>query len=127
MTPNAKDLAESWIQYLSGQLRSAKFSRTDDGNAVLNSLVREDPEVAWNVILEILRSVEPARDNPVFAALASGPLQDLLSNHGSLVIERVETLARRDPAFNLLLGGVWQGGMSTEIWGRVEKCRLNKW
>jgi hypothetical protein len=54
-------------------------------------------------------------------------MEDLLSEHGAEIIERVEVEARRNPSFNLLLGGVWQGGMSKEVWARVQSARLRTW
>jgi hypothetical protein len=59
--------------------------------------------------------------------LAAGPLDDLLAAHGSALIERIETEARRNPAFNLLLGGVWQNTMSPDVWGRIQAARLEVW
>lgn len=63
----------------------------------------------------------------VFGCLAAGPLEDLLGQHGPEFIERVETLARKDPKFNYLLGGVWRNSMTDEIWQRVQAARLNVW
>ena len=63
----------------------------------------------------------------VFATLAAGPLEDLLAEQGPEFIERVEELARKDPRFNHLLGGVWRNTMTEEIWQRVQAARLNVW
>jgi hypothetical protein len=62
-----------------------------------------------------------------FGALAAGPLEDLLAQQGPEFIERIEELARKDPEFNELLGGVWQNTMDDEIWRRVQAARLNTW
>ena len=45
---------------------------------------------------------DPSHHN--FQNLAAGPLEDLLSEHGAALIERVEHEAPTNPAFNLLLG-----------------------
>lgn len=63
----------------------------------------------------------------VVGALAAGPLEDLLAKHGPEFIERVEELARRDPQFNYLLGGVWRSSMPEEVWQRVQAARLHVW
>jgi hypothetical protein len=42
-------------------------------------------------------------------------------------IDRVEELARKNPRFNYLLGGVWKNMMTDDIWFRVEKARLKVW
>jgi len=69
------------------------------------------------------------RDLPdkVFASLAAGPLEDLLAKQGPEFIERVEELARKDPKFNHLLGGVWRNAMTDEVWQRVQAARQDVW
>ena len=62
-----------------------------------------------------------------FAVLAAGPLEDLLADFGRDYIERIETLARKDPKFNELLGGVWKNAMSDEVWDRVQAIRNKVW
>jgi uncharacterized protein DUF6869 len=63
----------------------------------------------------------------VVAALAAGPLEDLLAKQGPAFIERVEELARKDPRFNFLLGGVWRNAMTEDTWQRVQTARLRVW
>ena len=63
----------------------------------------------------------------VFGALAAGPLEDLLAEQGPEFIDGVEELARTDPRFNSLLGGVWRSSMTEEVWQRVQAARLNVW
>ena len=63
----------------------------------------------------------------VVSVLAAGPLEDLLAKHGPMFIERVEELARQDPKFNSLLGGVWQNTMTDEVWKRVQAVRNEIW
>ena len=63
----------------------------------------------------------------VVSSLAAGPLEDLLAKQGPEFIERVEELARKDPRFNNLLGGVWRNTMSDEIWQRVQAARHQVW
>ena len=87
----------------------------------------KSPEQKLTTILNVLRNskIDPA--HKTFSNLAAGPLEDLLSDHGEEVIDRIETEARKNPDFNLLLGGVWQGGMSEQIWERVQRARLKVW
>ena len=63
----------------------------------------------------------------VISSLAAGPLEDLLAKQGPEFIERVEELARKDPQFNYLLGGVWRNTMTDEIWQRVQSARHDVW
>lgn len=60
-------------------------------------------------------------------ALAAGPLEDLLAKQGPEFIDRVEELARKDPKFNHLLGGVWRNSMTTDVWERVQAARHEVW
>ena len=61
------------------------------------------------------------------SVLAAGPLEDLLAKQAPEFIERVEELARSDPQFNYLLGGVWRNAMTDEIWQRVQAARYKVW
>lgn len=84
----------------------------------------ENADEAWEIILAIHQR---PLSNKAIAMLAAGPLENLLSRHGELFIERIEELARLDPKFNHLLGGVWQNGMSDIIWERVQAARDEIW
>jgi hypothetical protein len=85
------------------------------------------PEQRFQAILNALRNTKADPAHQTFQNLAARPLEDLLSDHGPEMIERVEAEARRNPAFNLLLGGVWRGDISEDIWSRVEAARLRTW
>ena len=63
----------------------------------------------------------------VSAILAAGPVEDLLAKQGPEFIERVEELARKDPRFNYLLGGVWRNTMTDDVWQRVQAARHHVW
>jgi len=75
----------------------------------------------------ILRTFEKEMSERTFAILAAGPLEDFLVSFGPSYIDRIEELARKNPRFNDLLGGVWKSLITDEIWARVEKARLNVW
>jgi hypothetical protein len=95
-----------------------------DGKHMMFDVVQDAPEVAWLAILQIL-ACELTEDQ--IAVLAAGPLEDLLAQHGSQFIERIEREAQRTPRFNHLLGGVWRHEMPVEIWERVQKARRKVW
>ena len=80
-------------------------------------LADEEPEICWLVIQEILRQDS---STTILENLSAGPLEDLLSKHGLQFISRIETEAKNNPKFAILLGGVWQNDMSEEIWKRVQ-------
>ena len=78
----------------------------------------------WQFILEIYKRDLPDK---VIGVLAAGPLEDLLAKRGVDFIDRVEELARKDPKFNYLLGGVWRNAMTDEVWQRVQAIRNHVW
>ena len=106
-------LAEKWLAYCRAP-EGQRGSSIDEW-----SLVREKPERAWQLILEILR-----RDNSsnVLENLSAGMLEDLLVYHRNMMIDRVEAEARSNPLFAKLLGGVWRNDMAEEIWVRVQRA-----
>jgi hypothetical protein len=116
--PAFDNLAQCWVDY--AQKMSDGIQPEDNSDFVawleLDWLVGDDPEQAWSVILQVLSLT----DSPeILAQLAAGPLEDLLSKHGDIFIERVELLAKSDARFAFLLGGVWKFMMTDEIWERV--------
>lgn len=78
-------------------------------------------------VLNALKNTRADPSHHVFQNLAAGPLEEPLSRHGAELIEQVEVEARRSSEFNLLLGGVWKGDMSEEIWRRVSAARRQAW
>src|SRR5687767_533547 len=70
-------------------------------------------EAVWDFII---RTFEREMSDKAFAIIAAGPLEDLLADFGELYIERVEELARKNPRFNYLLGGVWRNDASDDVW-----------
>ncbi len=90
----------------------------------LNDLTQKDPELCWEIILEILHT--PHHES-VDWNLAAGPLEDLLAHHGAKLIDSVEDRARSDPKFKELLGGVWRNTTPAELWARVEAARGEPW
>ena len=83
-----------------------------------------DGDRLWQFILEVYKRDLPDK---VVAVLAAGPLEDLLAKRGVDFIDRVEELARKDPKFNQLLGGVWRNAMTDEVWQRVQAIRNHVW
>ena len=91
---------------------------------VLDWALNREGEQLWQFITATYK--RDLSDRAV-GALAAGALEDLLAKHGPEFIDRVEVLARQDPKFNYLLGGVWRNTMTDEVWQRVQKARLHVW
>lgn len=89
-----------------------------------HALRRDCAEELWDFVLLVLGK----RPNElVLSCLAAGPLEDLIAYDGKYFIDRIELLARQDPAFKHLLRGVWKNQTPPEVWSRVEQCRGTAW
>lgn len=92
--------------------------------------VFDDPHRAFRIICEVtsrfklsaLSSEEPSEAKVILQHLGAGPLEMLLVTAGDRFIKLVEIEVKRDPKFRWLLGCVWQGNISDEVWQRVKDC-----
>jgi hypothetical protein len=83
----------------------------------LRRLVSKEPDTALEIVREV---ISEAPNDAVLAFVAAGPLEDLLTYHGELVIERVERFAAIDDWFRRALSGVWgEHRMSPGVQARV--------
>ncbi len=89
--------------------------------ALFDGLTRDHPAQA----LAAIRATLAACDSPdEVAAVAAGPLEDLLAAHGAAVIDEIEALAATAPRFAFALTGVWQrDGIAPLLWARIETAR----
>ena len=111
------EVAKGWVErwaYEVGDPKRDEFEWVDEFEYVAT---HEIPEVGFKLILEILE-LEPS--NHLIKMLAAGPLEDLLTNHGEKIIEKVESEAKSNDKFALLLSGVWQNLIPDHIWERVQ-------
>ena len=95
-----------------------------DSEGAMYDASTDEPEIAWQAILEILKRELTTEQR---ALLAAGPMEDLLVRHGAAFIGRVEAEANVNPHLNHLLGGIWRREMPTEVWERIEKTRKEIW
>src|SRR5581483_9461762 len=110
-----RDLARAWIDLQRSPQQSEGHARLFWAHKELWELIKDDPEEAWRTILEIA-----AQDSSSWTLenLGAGPLEDLLVDHGSDFIGRVEALAG-DPTIRVLVRHVWKNAMSDEVWARL--------
>lgn len=121
MDKKPMSLAHAWKSYTEAVIKSGVDS------PVASSLfwafdemvdkVRDQPFDALEIIQEILKVAE---DDRILANLAAGPLEDLLVDHGTVVVDRVIELALADPKFRNLLQGVWGNSIDERVWKRIE-------
>ena len=124
----AKDEIKQWAEaYIRAQMAHGINTDHPDWWAIeqFMKVGQYGPTVkeSLDAILVVLALNPP---NRVIAVLAAGPLEDLIANHGAEIIDEVERLARQNPMFKHLLGGVWESG-KPEVWERVTACRGEIW
>jgi hypothetical protein len=109
--------AESWIAFANAPMNTPEYDELFWVFDRVYDLMNDEPEEVWKLILKILSL---NNSDAVHEILAAGPLEDLLTKHGSTMIERVVLEANSNPAFALLLGGVWKNSMADEVWEKVQ-------
>ena len=112
-----KQIVEDFITYQkSDKLTPEENALFDRSVYILQDLVYEDPETAWELILEIVAATD---DEKVLSLLGCGELENLLSYHFDLFIERVEKQSREDKKFAFAMSCVWQLFMTDEQYERL--------
>jgi Family of unknown function (DUF6869) len=76
------------------------------------------PNVVWQFVVA---AYAQTTSEHVLGMISAGPLEDLLSGWGPEYIQRVETLAGKDPVFKGLLSGVWRRRITDDVWNRIQK------
>ena len=83
-------------------------------------LVRDHRDMAFEAIRATLaRCTTPEQ----VAMLAAGPLEDLLTEHGPEMIDRVLAEAEASDRFRYALTGVWKNEIKPMVWARLESAR----
>lgn len=118
-------LVKTWIEHnkktrINGETAKESFWAWEK----LNQATRVNPDLAWELMLQIL---ETDQSDITFENLAAGHLEDLLVYHGKEFIDRVEKQANDDVNFNELLGGVWSNTIDSNVLHRIEKIRKSVW
>ena len=108
-------IIETWIEHhKEGAFGESTFWAWKE----LSRLVRNDPNCALDIVIEI---EERTDDMSVLSNLAAGPLEELLVQHGSLLLNRIEEEIRNRASFKELFGGVWANGIDRDVSDRLKK------
>jgi hypothetical protein len=83
----------------SADVRAARYASEH-----VDDVVSEGGKEAITLVAQLVQS---APDSDALVLVGSGPLEDLLHEHGADLIEEVERLARQVPAFAETLRSVW--------------------
>ena len=124
--PELDEIVAAWIAGENAEYKSPEYERHWWAiERVLDWSLERDTDQLWQFILAAYNQEEMS---PKAAAVfAAGPIENLLAFDGTRFIERVEELARKDPKFNWLLGGVWRSSMTDDIWQRLQSARHHVW
>ncbi len=95
---SAEDWARIWLQY-------HEEHRDEDFWAVNSMFLlhEEDPERAWQVILELVAQASEEQ----LGAIGAGPLESLIDDHAEAFVDRIEAAAITDTKFQEALSGIW--------------------
>lgn len=86
-------------------------------SARMLSILNGAPEIAWQLIVEL---IERAPSESSLSFFAAGPLEDLLSDHGDHFIERVELRAAQNAKFRHAVRSLRRLDMTDDVWRRVK-------
>ena len=113
----SEKLIGAWISLQYAGIESYEGKKHAWVIPVLMNYLDSEPEKLWNAILEILDT-----DSSEFISnhLGSGPLEDLIVNHGNDFIDRIEDSASRSNAFRLALKNVWLDDDSSGLAVRID-------
>jgi hypothetical protein len=115
MSTDPDQLVSAWISHAVRGIDDEEFRWSWEH---LDDLVRDDPELAWRLIL---RLVPQSSSDKVLAVIAAGPLEDLLCKHGPAFIDRATGIAHTDSLFRRCLRGVWGWSrMPAQIRARID-------
>lgn len=110
-------IADAWIEYHHAGELADEHNKNFWAYEKLSELTRNDPEIAWKLIIMIFQR-DPCE--AILANLAAGPLEDMLGEHGANFIQRIEDLAHEDVLFRKMLGCIWKNQISDSVWMRLK-------
>jgi hypothetical protein len=89
-----------------------------------NEIVRESMWQGGADALDLVVAlIDAAPSDDVIAYVGAGPLEDLLLDHSDALIDQVDDLARRSPAFARALSAVYP----SDAWDSSVQQRLARW
>lgn len=114
-------LIDGWIKHAENGVRSGGqvSEETFWAHEMMSKMCQLDPEAAWEVIQRIVERVD---DEAVLAFVGSGPLEDLLAQHGSDFVDRVIGKIESDKKFAEVATSVWQNVIAADVWMRLQKA-----
>lgn len=107
---------------IAGYIRHAVAGPNDNTDfwacdALNRSIIVAQAEEAWDLVVSLLRRAP----DEILGNIAAGPLEDLVRQHGVVLVDWIEGEARRDSRFRFALGGIWlrRGQLPAAIEARI--------
>ena len=107
------EIVEAWIAMSLATHGSEAFEQNFWALEIIWNLCKEAPLEAWEVILGL---IEAAPSEKLLAAVGAGPFEDLMCDHGEVVISLVEQEAARNEKFLAAMSSVWLDSKDTPVW-----------
>lgn len=104
-------IIQEYIEY--GETEHPEWGWASDR---MHSILEGAPELAWELIVEL---IDRAPSDNSLSFFAAGPLEDLLSKDGPDYIARVERRVQTSAAFRRAVGMLRRLGMTDDVWSRV--------
>ena len=121
----ATELARRWLvnqRSRRGKRGSADWADGDAFDDVLDLMMGDEVDVAWQVVMAMWLLAESEQDQ---WEIAVGPLEDLLRHHGAELLERVEAMAAADSMFRRALRGIYTRSPITELVSRFGRANVS--
>jgi len=119
LTGDYGKLIDSWISHTEHGVRTGGEVSDEHFWAyeTMSDLCRIDPEAAWDVMRRIVNRVD---DEAILACVGSGPLEDLLTQHGRDFVDRVIAEIRGNAKFADVVAAVWRNRIPIDVWDKVQ-------
>jgi hypothetical protein len=117
-------LAAIWIRFQRSPKGSVEYEELFWVVDRMMELCDSEPSAAWNVIQE---AVALDQSDEILGMVGAGPFEDLMTNHGAFLIDKVESCARTNPAFRRMLGVVWKSTITDDVWIRLKALAPASW
>ena len=85
----------------------------------LDRIIESQPDVALDII-EYMVSIENDRES--LDMIGVGPIEELISESGTLVVDRIVSLVEMDEKFASCVAKAWKSTSDDEVWGRIQKA-----
>lgn len=109
-------IAEAWVNFHLNEDRSLKKEENRWAEALVSNLAYDDADQCLRIVRHV---VELNQSTEILSNLGAGPIEEMLVQHPTFVIEKIESLAKGCPAFRDALGAAWLDDVPEPVAKRV--------